>query len=112
MEKHAGTRSLSIINSADKLAGRPIWLCIGNNDERVDTDKAIAFTRKVVAEAVIDLTGDVWRVRATDSTLGAAPTACLLSVIGEIGFGGPLAAPATLELPIKIGADVESARRP
>jgi len=52
MGKHAGTRSLAIINHADKLAGRSIWLCIGNNDERVDTDKAIAFTRKVVAEAV------------------------------------------------------------
>jgi len=51
MEKHAGTRALALSNIANKLAGRPVWLCIGNNDERVDTDKAIAFTRKVVAES-------------------------------------------------------------
>ena len=41
MEKHAATRSLAIINYADKLAGRPIWLCIGNQDDRVDTDKCL-----------------------------------------------------------------------
>jgi dipeptidyl aminopeptidase/acylaminoacyl peptidase len=49
MDKHAGTRSLALIEHARKLAGRPVWLCIGNNDERVGTDHLIAFARKVVA---------------------------------------------------------------
>ena len=29
-------KSLSLVNVAEKLAGRPIWVSIGNNDERVD----------------------------------------------------------------------------
>lgn len=37
---------------ATKLAGRPIWTCIGNNDTRVSTDKLIAFTRQVVEASV------------------------------------------------------------
>jgi dienelactone hydrolase len=51
MEKHAGTNALHVGHLADKLAGRSVWLCIGNNDERVDTDQAIAFTRKLVKTA-------------------------------------------------------------
>lgn len=42
-------RSLALVNLADKLAGRSVWVNIGNNDQRVNTDSAIAFTRKVVA---------------------------------------------------------------
>jgi hypothetical protein len=49
MEKHAATRSLALIEQAQKLAGRSIWVCIGNNDARVGTDHLIAFTRKLVA---------------------------------------------------------------
>jgi dienelactone hydrolase len=49
MEKNALTRDLDLRKHADKLAGRSLWLCIGNNDQRVGTDQAIAFTRKVVA---------------------------------------------------------------
>ena len=45
-------RSLSLAGIADKLAGRPLWVSIGNNDARVGTDKAIEFTRKVVAASV------------------------------------------------------------
>jgi dienelactone hydrolase len=55
MEKHPATRALNLINSADKLAGRPIWICIGNNDERVNTDDVIAVTRKLVTAAVAQL---------------------------------------------------------
>jgi hypothetical protein len=33
---------------APKPAGRAIWVSIGNDDHRVDTDLAIAFTRAVV----------------------------------------------------------------
>jgi dienelactone hydrolase len=40
---------LNVANLADKLVGRAIWLEIGNRDDRVSTDAAIAFTRAVVA---------------------------------------------------------------
>ena len=49
MEKHAATRSLAVANLAPNLAGRHVWVCIGNRDDRVNTDDAIAFTRKLVA---------------------------------------------------------------
>jgi dienelactone hydrolase len=52
MEKHEATRNLNLTNHAAELAGRSVWLSIGNNDQRVSTDDAIAFTRKVVAESV------------------------------------------------------------
>ena len=50
-EQHATIDSLSLINHAEKLATRAIWLCIGNNDDRVSTDDAIAFTRRVVQDS-------------------------------------------------------------
>ena len=40
--------SLSLASNAEKLANRPIWVSIGNDDQRVNTDDAIAFTRIVV----------------------------------------------------------------
>ena len=40
--------SLDIARLAPKLAGRAVWLSIGNNDARVNTDDSIAFTRAVV----------------------------------------------------------------
>ena len=51
-EKHQPTNDLALRCVAEKLAGRPIWMCIGNHDERVDTDRAIAFTRDVVTASV------------------------------------------------------------
>jgi len=39
---------LDVARLAPKLAGRAVWLSIGNNDTRVNTDDAIAFTREVV----------------------------------------------------------------
>ena len=48
MQKHAATKKLDLINSTDKLAGRAIWVCIGNNDLRVSTDDVIGFCRGVV----------------------------------------------------------------
>ena len=51
MENHAATRALALANHADRLAGRPVWLCIGNRDDRVSTDDAIAFTRRLVRAA-------------------------------------------------------------
>jgi dienelactone hydrolase len=47
-------KSLALVNSAEKLAGRPIWICIGNYDQRVNTDYAIAFTRRVVEASVAE----------------------------------------------------------
>jgi dienelactone hydrolase len=52
LEGDETTQGLVLSKQADKLAGCPIWMCIGNNDERVDTDRAIAFTRSVVKSAV------------------------------------------------------------
>jgi dienelactone hydrolase len=49
MDRHPATRSLALANRAGKLAGRNIWVCIGNRDDRVNTDDVIAFTRRVVA---------------------------------------------------------------
>jgi dienelactone hydrolase len=39
---------LDVRRLAPKLSGRAVWLSIGNNDTRVNTDDAIAFTREVV----------------------------------------------------------------
>lgn len=40
--------ALNLANLGEKLAGRAVWLSIGNSDARVNTDDAIAFTRAVV----------------------------------------------------------------
>jgi hypothetical protein len=48
LENHAGARALAVSHVADRLAGRAVWLCIGNADDRVNTDDAIAFSRAVV----------------------------------------------------------------
>jgi dienelactone hydrolase len=42
--------TLNVVSLADKLAGRAIWLSIGNHDERVGTDECIAAARRLVAE--------------------------------------------------------------
>lgn len=41
----------SVMAFADKLAGRSIWLSMGNDDARVGTDDCIAFSRRLVTEA-------------------------------------------------------------
>jgi CubicO group peptidase (beta-lactamase class C family)/dienelactone hydrolase len=51
-EKQQLTNDLALRHLSLKLAGRPIWMCIGNNDERVDTDRAISFSRDVVKSSV------------------------------------------------------------
>lgn len=43
--------ALALVNLARRLAGRPVWICIGNDDARVSTDAAIAFSRALVASA-------------------------------------------------------------
>lgn len=42
-------RALEVNTLVAKLIGRPTWISIGNHDERVGTDSAIAFTRQLVA---------------------------------------------------------------
>ncbi len=43
------TGELALASLAPRLAGRPVWICIGNNDARVDTSRAIGFAQAVVA---------------------------------------------------------------
>jgi dienelactone hydrolase len=40
--------ALTLTNIAVKLAGRSVWLTIGNDDDRVKTDECIAFARRLV----------------------------------------------------------------
>lgn len=40
--------ALSLRTLVSRLAGRPAWVCIGNNDARIDTDRVIGFTRALV----------------------------------------------------------------
>src|SRR5205085_9793409 len=54
MEGHKGTKDLNLLHKVKKLAGRPVWVCIGNNDARVGTDQLIALTRKLVETSVAD----------------------------------------------------------
>lgn len=44
-------RSLDLFRHADKLADRPIWLCIGNGDQRVGTDALVKLARELTATA-------------------------------------------------------------
>lgn len=46
-EKLAAVEQVSAIHLAEKLAGRPVWMIIGNHDERVSSDDALAFIRAV-----------------------------------------------------------------
>lgn len=52
LEKHALTQSLAASTLAEKLAGRPIWICIGNNDQRVGTKNCFDFSQAVAAATV------------------------------------------------------------
>jgi len=44
--------SLSVINQAEKLADRPVWIIMGDRDERVGTDQAVALARAITASAL------------------------------------------------------------
>lgn len=45
-------QKLSLHDQAEKLAGRAVWLIIGDRDDRVSTDAAISFCRAVTAASV------------------------------------------------------------
>ena len=49
--KHPLVKKLSLANQADKLAGRPVWVVIGDRDDRVSTRKAFEFASAVSASA-------------------------------------------------------------
>ena len=49
--QHPLVKRSSVENVAGQLAGRPIWIVIGDQDERVGTDQAIRFARKLAAVA-------------------------------------------------------------
>jgi predicted amidohydrolase/dienelactone hydrolase len=68
MEKHAATKALALAGHADQLAGRSVWVCIGNQDQRVGTDHVIAFTRKLAGAPVA-------RQEPADVELHVMPTA-------------------------------------
>ena len=57
--KVEAAKALDLSHVASKLAARSLWLCIGNHDDRVGTDAAIAFTRKVVGANSTKTTADV-----------------------------------------------------
>ena len=46
-EANAMVQSLDVRKQADKLAGRPVWIIIGDQDARVSTDSAIDLARKI-----------------------------------------------------------------
>lgn len=48
---HPLVQKLSLENQADQLAGRPVWVVIGDQDKRVGTDRAVAFAQSVKAAA-------------------------------------------------------------
>ena len=41
-------RALAVHNLVDKLVGKSVWICIGNDDQRVGTDSTIEFSRRLV----------------------------------------------------------------
>lgn len=51
LENNDLAKELNLLRHADKLADRRVWICIGNQDARVNTDDTIAFTRLAVKAA-------------------------------------------------------------
>lgn len=52
LENDALTQSLAARMLAGKLANRPIWICMGNNDQRVGTRNCFEFTQAVTAASL------------------------------------------------------------
>jgi len=51
-KEHPLTIKLNLTQQAEKLAGRPVWVVIGDRDARVDTDSVVEFARRLGAVAV------------------------------------------------------------
>jgi len=52
MEKDPRVDALALAAVADRLAGRSVWLTIGNDDARVSTDECIALSRRLVVASL------------------------------------------------------------
>lgn len=52
LEKPEVAKALALETLAPKLAGRAAWLSIGNDDQRVSTDAAVTFMRRLTAAGV------------------------------------------------------------
>ena len=46
-EQHPAIRSVDLMEHADKLVGRPLWIVLGDQDRPIDTDYVIGFARKI-----------------------------------------------------------------
>ena len=51
-QTNALVQSLDVRKQADKLAGRPVWLIIGDQDERVGTDLTIDLARQITKSSL------------------------------------------------------------
>lgn len=51
---HPLVEKLALAKQAEKLAGRAVWLVIGDHDERVGTDHTIALARRITAASLAD----------------------------------------------------------
>jgi dienelactone hydrolase len=51
-EDNAVLKKLSLERQADRLAGRAVWLIIGDRDDRVSTDHSVQFARAVTKESL------------------------------------------------------------
>lgn len=52
IENNSLVQSLSIIHQADEMAGRPVWIVIGDQDERVGTQHAIDLARAITKSSI------------------------------------------------------------
>jgi dienelactone hydrolase len=46
-ENHPAIRSVNLMEHADKLAGKPLWIVLGDQDRPIDTDYVVEFARKI-----------------------------------------------------------------
>jgi dienelactone hydrolase len=51
LQEHPFVQQLSLENQAEKLAGRPVWIVIGDRDERVSTQRSIDLATRLSAIA-------------------------------------------------------------
>jgi dienelactone hydrolase len=64
------TRAAALRERADQLAGRPVWMSIGANDERVGVDKTLEFATVVHAAAVDRQVADRCTLHVDAESLG------------------------------------------
>ena len=52
LDQHPRTLSLAVSHQAEKLAGRAVWLVIGDQDRRVGTDNTISLARQITSASL------------------------------------------------------------